>query len=399
MYVRYRTQPVKEFTICVTDNVQHPKHLRVLDNQRLFSNSVESQISTMVPPDSTSWLEKLSRRSKVLVTFDDSKWDLAVIAKVSYKLAKTDTKLLKAKGVEVKVDDEVPFRIKLKSGAFRPVLSVHALREFSPKNIVRCRADPSLLDILGLAEEEFHEIFLLAVKVRNVKAVMWMQENVQFTNSFDGMELLTKALHFEQASMLPAIQDQPIDTLFLAELSDLLSWLFTTYKVGYEDFKDSLQRTPEHVAVLRGDLILLEYAFARGDPPNPLDTFHMSPFMYAARKGNVHILGMYRQAVLNDDQKWQGGALTQTNKQLQSCWDLAQGESTKEVLNEISIHLELVEFQPKRKLWDSEILAMEAEFIRKLDDDSSPTVLEAAIQEAQVKSKMYLAECPRWSEC
>ena len=354
--------------------------------------------ATMVLRDSTLWLETLSLKSSVLATFDDSKWELATIAKVGYKLGKKDAKLLKTKGIEVKVNDEVPYRIKLQSGALRPVLSVHTLREFSGENVVRCRADPSLLETLGLRSEEYHDIFLLAVKLRNLKAAKWMHDKVPSTTSIDGKELLTKAFHFEQASMVPSFENSENEVLAFTELSDLLDWISANYKVGYNDYEDNLQRTPEHVAALRGDLLLLRYALERGDPPNPLDIFQMSPFMYAARKGNVNVLGMYRQAVLDGMQVWQDEALTQANKQLQSCWDFAKNEQTKAVLVELLTRVELDSFQRKKTCWDVEIRDMDAAFHQMLNSNSSSSALEAAIHEAQSKSSAYVALCPRWRE-
>ena len=352
----------------------------------------------MVLRDSSSRLEALSLNSTVLATLDDSKWEQATIFEVGYKLGKQDTKLLKAKGIEVKVNDEVPYRIKLRSGALHPVLSVHNLREISGANVVKCRADASLLETLGLESDEFHEIFLLAVKVRNLKAVMWMHDKVPSTTSFDGKELLSNALHFGEAQMTPSFEDSEKEVLAFTELSDLLDWISANYKVDYDDYRDDLQRTPEHVAAQLGDSLLLRYALDRGDPPNPLDIFHRSPFMYAAHNGNMKMLSMYRQAVLDGKQIWQDEAQTQANKQLQSCLNSAKDEQTKEVLVELLTHLELNSFQRKKACWDTEIRDMEMAFQQKLNSNSSPSILEDAILEAQLKSRANVAICPRWRE-
>ena len=351
----------------------------------------------MVYYDSTMSLDHLSLNTKVIVTLNGRDWEPAEIASVDYKLQAHDLELVP--GGNSNINDNVPYRVKLcNSGQVHPVVYKYNLRTFTGTNIVRCRVDASLLSSSSIPQEEYADLFLLAVQLRNLQAVVWLQEKVKSMKQFDKMELLTKAIHFEQASMVPAFEEKTEEDAKVTELSQLLEWLKNNYEVRYEDYTDNLQRTPEHVAALRGDLVLLRNVlFKKDEPPNPLDIFDTAPFMYAARKGHVNLLDMYIQAIVNGTQKWKEEDLDQKNQQLQSCWDLAKNEETTSALTNLrqAVRGETMIPRLTPEEYNERMLKKENAFLEKIMTGTmtGATVneLEAMMKEAQGSSKSFIS--------
>lgn len=275
---------------------------------------------------------------RVLVTVNEGRqWEAAEIVKVDYKLQARDVKDFAIDGAAK--GDSVPYRVKLlESGGLRPISDPRCIKEWTGENIVRYRVDPKRLATTSSSSssnaEYFETLFALAIKMRNLKATQWLYKKIKKTD-MEAQKLLNDLITFEQASMIVEFEDDSQEKTMVKELSQLFQWLQKQYKVSYNDYKDNLNRTPEHVAALRGDLVLLSYVLKTLKPTpglHPLDIFDTAPFMYASRKGHVNLLRMYLQAIVEKKQVWTGEQLEQKNKMGDNCWSLAKNEATKDML-------------------------------------------------------------------
>eukprot|EP00547_Thalassionema_nitzschioides_P017852 CAMPEP_0194239112 /NCGR_PEP_ID=MMETSP0158-20130606/5677_1 /TAXON_ID=33649 /ORGANISM="Thalassionema nitzschioides, Strain L26-B" /LENGTH=1368 /DNA_ID=CAMNT_0038973517 /DNA_START=483 /DNA_END=4585 /DNA_ORIENTATION=- len=171
------------------------------------------------------------------------------------------------------------------------------------------------------------------------------EQNIEILSKELSLFLLKLAIHYEQKSMEEdaAVFDHDFRIKDLEqELTEALQWLKAKHDVQYQDYKDNLGRTPEHVAALRGDFILMRFILYKGLAPTiPLDFFNASPAMYAASKGHIKILHLYTREIFEwNSEKWQHNSLEHVDKNGLSCWDLAKNNRTTNAIGMIRDALE-----------------------------------------------------------
>eukprot|EP00546_Thalassionema_frauenfeldii_P011581 CAMPEP_0178925970 /NCGR_PEP_ID=MMETSP0786-20121207/18238_1 /TAXON_ID=186022 /ORGANISM="Thalassionema frauenfeldii, Strain CCMP 1798" /LENGTH=1471 /DNA_ID=CAMNT_0020600971 /DNA_START=303 /DNA_END=4718 /DNA_ORIENTATION=+ len=296
--------------------------------------------------------------------------------------------------------DSVPFRVRLLSSKeCRPMVfdkcasEEDLMKEWTGENIIRCRGVPvnylsefssSRIDCNKAINihkdcDYFLLMYLLAVKLRRVDAIKWLYKEMNSSKSFNVKKLISLGIRVDQTFMAYKYDEEQDSEILNKELSrfllklvihyeqscmeedvvvcdrdsgimelkqefeEVLQWLKSKHGIDYQDYNDNLDRTPEHVAALRGDFILMHFFLQKGlESTIPLDFYNSSPVMYAASKGHLKILHLYAQKILDssNEGKWQLENLEYKDENGLSCWDLAKNNRTMNALNAIKNAIE-----------------------------------------------------------